>query len=95
MDPITLHRYVCLLSSVKSKERQEGETDTCLSRSVDTGPKISTSARGLYRQSFNFLTHAFLFMEKWIKGLLSKSHLSIVFRTTNGLTGKNQRSLEA
>lgn len=30
MDPVTLCRYVCLLSSVKSKETQEEETDTCV-----------------------------------------------------------------
>ena len=64
MDPITPWRYVCLLSSVKSKERREEEEEeeeeeeggrlmhAGLSLSVDTGAKTSTSLLGHYCQRF-------------------------------------------
>lgn len=58
MDPITLWRYVCLLSSVKSKERQEGETDTFMQAypsSVDTS-EIFASLPGHYFRFFNFVS---------------------------------------
>lgn len=57
MDPIMLWRYVCLLSTVKSKERREIEADACTQAypSVDTGTKIPTTLLGHYCQCFHFI----------------------------------------
>lgn len=67
MDPITPWRYVCLLSSVKSKERQEGrDGHMCagLSLSVDAGAEISTSLPGRYCQRCNFSLPVYVTMNK-------------------------------
>lgn len=94
MDPITLWRYVCLLSSVKSKERQEGETDTC----TQAFPSVWTlTLKYPYHSQIiivSTLIPSLFFLLYVMMDLESKCYLNIVVFTTNGLIGKNQRNLE-